>query len=213
MTSADAKCGAASAAKRIISTAPMLKFGATTTPTFGAAPSQPRTWSSRWSSNPVVPTTAWMPWLTHHSMLPITASGWVKSTATCAPAAASALMSSSTSTSATSVRSSAASTARQTSDPIRPREPMTPTGIALSGNGRSDGVASLVVERPDSSESARTGEHVGGDRADVVERHSFDVLEHFVDPEQLSLHELALAEPAHARAGVLQSEHERATQL
>ena len=82
-TSTDSKCGAASTANRIISRAPMEKFGATRTPTSGAAASHRRTVSSRSSSKPVVPTTAWMPWAMQCSRLAITASGWVKSTATC----------------------------------------------------------------------------------------------------------------------------------
>ena len=51
----------------------------------GASPSQPRRVSSRSSSKPVVPTTAWMPWSMQNSRLSITTSGWVKSTTASAP--------------------------------------------------------------------------------------------------------------------------------
>ena len=44
----------------------------------------PLTVASRSSSNPVVPTTAWMPWSMQNSRLSMTASGWVKSTTACA---------------------------------------------------------------------------------------------------------------------------------
>ena len=58
MISAVSKHGAASSAKRIISTAPMAKFGAMTQLLFvNRSRSGPR----RGRSKPVVPTTAWMP--------------------------------------------------------------------------------------------------------------------------------------------------------
>ena len=56
--STDSKYGAAAAAKRIISTAAIPKFGAISTPVPGEASSQARTWSSFSASKPVVPTTA-----------------------------------------------------------------------------------------------------------------------------------------------------------
>ena len=65
--SADSKKRAACAAKRIMSTAPMAKFGATSTPVLGLSASQERTRAYRSSSQPVVPTTAWMPWRTSSS--------------------------------------------------------------------------------------------------------------------------------------------------
>ncbi len=83
--------------------------------------------SSRLRSNPVVPTTAWMPWSMQNSRLSMTTSGWVKSTTTCAPDVTSASIESSWSTVATSVRSGAASTAAHTSDPTLPLAPSTPT--------------------------------------------------------------------------------------
>ena len=85
--STDSKNRAASAENRIIRIAPIEKFGATSTPVL-AAPLEPAcaAGASRSSSNPVVPTTAWMPWSTQNSRLSMTTSGWVKSTTACAPA-------------------------------------------------------------------------------------------------------------------------------
>ena len=89
--STDSKYGAALAANRIISTAPMEKFGATSTRTSGRSASQLRgPASSRSSSKPVVPTTTSMPCRTQNSTFCMTAPGWVKSTATSAPASTSA---------------------------------------------------------------------------------------------------------------------------
>ena len=107
----------------------MEKLGAISTPVPGASSSQPRSVASRSSSNPVVPTTAWMPWRTQNSRLPITTSGWVKSTTAAAPEDTSSSIGSPASMRATSSRSSAASTAAQTSDPTLPRAPSTPTLI------------------------------------------------------------------------------------
>ena len=67
MISTDSKNGAARAANDIMSSAPMAKFGAISTPTpaplvaGGAAASWSRRATSRPSSHPVVPTTTWMP--------------------------------------------------------------------------------------------------------------------------------------------------------
>ena len=83
MISARGRCLAASAAKRIISTAPIEKFGATKTGTprsFASASTR-----SRSDSQPVVPTTTGSPRSSAASMFPTTASGWVKSTAASPP--------------------------------------------------------------------------------------------------------------------------------
>ena len=53
----------------------------------GASASHPRTVSSRPSSKPVVPTTAWMPCSMQKRRLSMTTSGWVKSTTASASAA------------------------------------------------------------------------------------------------------------------------------
>jgi hypothetical protein len=58
MISTDSKCGAAAAANRIIRTAPIPKFGATTTPRPGFEVTIDSTSAMRASSKPVVPTTA-----------------------------------------------------------------------------------------------------------------------------------------------------------
>ena len=84
-TSAESKKRAAWRAKAMVSTAETAKFGAMSTPVAGLAPHQERTFSMRSAVKPVVPTTAWMPWLTQNSRLPITASGTVKSMTTSAP--------------------------------------------------------------------------------------------------------------------------------
>src|SRR5215217_3768081 len=66
-----------------------------------------------------------MPWSMHQARFSITASGWVKSTAT--SAASAAALSSPRSRAATNCRSPATSTARHTSAPVRPRAPNTAT--------------------------------------------------------------------------------------
>src|SRR5690625_3212836 len=103
----------------------MPKFGAMSTFAPGFAACIARTRSSRASSKPLVPTTAWIPRSMSHSRLSITASGWVKSTTQSAPC--TAFRSSLASTPATSSMSSAARTAATTSDPMRPSAPKTPT--------------------------------------------------------------------------------------
>ncbi len=64
----------------MVSTAPMEKFGAMSTPVSGDWASQPVSCARRSSVQPVVPTTAWMPWRTQKSRLPITEAGVVSST-------------------------------------------------------------------------------------------------------------------------------------
>ena len=132
--------GAASAARRIMSTAPMAKFGATT--------ALHRPWPNSWSSSarssgvrPVVPTTACTPLAAHQRRFSRARDAWVKSTATSAPAAPNAsadpaMVRPSTSapaqggsTAATSSRSAASATAVHTVAPIRPPAPNTPTLI------------------------------------------------------------------------------------
>ena len=130
MISADSKKRAACAANRIISTAPTEKLAAISTRTEGAPASQSRTWASRASSNPDVPTTVSSPWLMHQCRLSRTAPGWVKSTTTAQPARSS--RGSPASTAAPTSRSSAADTAARTAVPIRPRAPSTPTLIIAS---------------------------------------------------------------------------------
>ena len=67
MTSAVSKYGAASSAKRIISTAPMAKFGATRQLLRGEARRSARRCRRR--VKPVVPTTACTPWSAHQRAL------------------------------------------------------------------------------------------------------------------------------------------------
>jgi hypothetical protein len=131
ITSTESKNRAACRANCIISTAPTPKFGAMSTCP-GVSSSQPRTWSKRCSSNPLVPTTTAMPWSSANRMLSSTAPGWVKSTTTWAPASTSSAGWSPSSRRATSARSGAASTARHTSPPMRPRAPSTATRMSVT---------------------------------------------------------------------------------
>ena len=90
MISADGMDRAACSANRIISTAPIAKFGATST--FGAA-SRVRSRSSSRSPDeiPVVPTTRCTPCSMPHRIVSMTTSGRVKSTATSASASSRAV--------------------------------------------------------------------------------------------------------------------------
>ncbi len=156
MISAVSKYGAAISAKRIISTAPMAKFGAITALAFDASKRVRRSSMSS-GVNPVVPTTAWMSCPAHQARFPRAASTTVKSTTTSAPASAIAsargaicMLGASTpnwrrsmpacsgSTAATSSSSGSSSTARHTVAPIRPAAPNTPTRI-ISRPGSSCG--------------------------------------------------------------------------
>src|SRR5699024_2170709 len=111
--------------------APMAKFGAISTPVSGLDPRRSRSVANRSSVKPVVPTTAWMPWVTQYSRFPITTSGWVKSMTTSAPASDSVSIGSPASTSATNSRSSASRTASHIADPTLPRAPSIPTLVTV----------------------------------------------------------------------------------
>ncbi len=136
MTSAVSKNGAASSAKRIISTAPMAKFGAIRQLDRVNADRSAATSSS---VKPVVPTTACSPCSPHQAALARAASRTVRSTATSTSAASMAPGSSATTipatvpparrraTAATSSRSGSAAMAAHTVVPIRPVAPNTPT--------------------------------------------------------------------------------------
>src|SRR6476646_4024751 len=172
----------------------MPKLGATTTPTFGACCSHSRTVANRSSVNPVVPTTAWIPWSIANRRLSMTTSGWVKSTSTWAPASATLNSQSPASTIATSSRSDAASTALQTCCPIRPREPSTPTRvgsvITLVPSYRT--VEVVFAERPHDRQTPRPAQQVRGDVGDVDGRDRVDLGEQLVDTEHVAVDELAL---------------------
>src|SRR5581483_2612811 len=145
MISALSKYGAASSAKRIMRTAPIAKFGATSA---FAPESRKRPSSSARSSwlKPVVPITAWTPLAAHHAAFSFAAATTVKSTATSVPACVSASAFGATctpvpgmpswarsipawcgSTAATSSSSGSSRTARHTVEPMRPPAPNTPT--------------------------------------------------------------------------------------
>jgi hypothetical protein len=90
MISAAGKYAAARPANRCMRTAPIAKFGATTT--FDSPPSSSRSRSiSRRSASetPVVPTTTWTACAMHQRTSSITTSGCVKSTATSTSASSS----------------------------------------------------------------------------------------------------------------------------
>ena len=84
ITSAVSNHGAASSAKRTMSTAPMAKLAAITALADDAS-NRVRKSSMSADENPVVPTTACTPLSAHHAMLSRAASTTVKSTATSAP--------------------------------------------------------------------------------------------------------------------------------
>ena len=172
----------------------------------------------------------------HQCRLSMTTSGVVKSTTTSAPASATRTASRPGRPSPTSSRSSAASTARHTSAPIRPRAPSTPTrigsalvshvaqpipiGTVPAGSPLTDRYAAQATRRSaqkswspngpttasdigrPSSSAATSRTSAGGHRVDPGEQ--------LVHRQQLAVEQLALAQPAHPRAGVLQAEHERA---
>ena len=136
MTSAVSKNGAASSAKRIISTAPMAKFAAIRQLDRVNAD---RSAAMSSSVKPVVPTTACSPCSAHQATLARAASRTVRSTATSTSAASMAARSSATAipaivpparlraTAATSSSSGSAAMAAHAVVPIRPVAPNTPT--------------------------------------------------------------------------------------
>src|SRR5215211_5019666 len=116
--------------------------------------------------------------------------------------------------------SGAASTVRHTSDPIRPRAPSTPTRIGWAATAVWLVVGSvmryrlgevlrevMVVEGPDDAQRHRLAQQLGGYRTDVVHGDRVDLGEQLVDLEHVTVEQLALADPAHPGAGVLQPEH------
>src|SRR3954463_13300380 len=231
MISAAGRYGAACSAKCSISTAPIAKFGATTTlvadpcSTIAAAI---RSWSS--SVMPGGPTTTWTPFATHHRTLSSTAEGCVKSTATPARASSSAWRSlvmvtpstccpaATVLTAATSSRSGSAATAAHTVRPIRPFAPSTPTRTAMGSGLRVEGghlrldvrvapAERVLVERPEHRQRHGLRQHAGGDAVGVLEAHPVDAVEHLVHGEDLPVPGLGPAEAGHAPAGLLEREH------
>src|SRR4029450_10072848 len=217
---------AACDANRIMRTAPMPKLGAMSTPTPGTRDSHRRTVSSRSLSKPVVPTTAWTPSSMQRSRLPMTASGWVKSTATCAAESASKDSGSSTSMLATRALSGASSTPRQPSVPIRPAAPSTATRIssipASSGSPQrrrtyrwrlraaplgcsghekygsgGQGELLLVVEGTDHGQRRLRRKNLRSDGSDVFQGHRADLRQDLLDRQQVAVHERAFAQAAH----------------
>src|SRR4051794_27848573 len=174
MTSAVSKYGAASSAKRIISTAPMAKLGATRQL---LAVKASRSSSRSMLVNPVVPTTACTWLVEHHRRFSRAAASTVKSTATSTPASAIACAVAATSTpstvspacwgstAATSSTASSSATASHTVAPMRPPAPNTPTRIVM-----------LATLRPDARSAREEGLQVGGGAvADVAGRREGDL--------------------------------------
>src|SRR4051812_19203594 len=229
----------ACAAKRIISTAPIAKFGATKT-----LPPPPSPASSA-GSQPVVPTTACTPARTQARAFAEAVPGTVKSTTT----SQSRRISASSTPSAGSARpvsamSSAPSTASQTVCPMRPAAPATPTRMG------PDAGAVLIASAPDggrrrpwsskdalsrdrlADERRRDGldraaerggvgadaggaellrrEQVAGEHGDVVERDGVDALDHLVYAHQRHVGEDGRAEAVHPRRRRLERQHDPA---
>src|SRR5215472_1070208 len=202
MISAESKNLAACSANFIISTAPTEKFGTTRTfgnisagrPTStGVSAMIPVTWASLAASKPDVPITTFLPWRRHQVRLSITVAGLVKSTTTSHSASAS--RESPMSTSALNSRSSAASTVRQTSDPMRPFAPSTPTLIIFDLRLASDGLREQVgvVIRPDYSQGLWTSEYRLSHVAHVVESDRVNPGEDLVNGLQPRVDQLGLA--------------------
>ena len=186
----------------------------------GAAASQPLSIGQPLlGPKPVVPTTAWIPWARQNSRLPITASGWVKSTATWAPASTSELQRQSPRRPRPPVPGpSAASTAAHTSGPSGPAraehgDPQTCHRTVLDSrdSGRSgDGsaAAASAADGPITASEGRSAQHVAGTSRTSSRVTAVDPAEHLVDRQMLRRRtSSALADPAHPRAGVLQAEH------
>ena len=127
------------------STAPIAKFGAISTPTSVRSASWPRSAVSDSSVQPVVPTTAWMPWSTNQRTLSAVTEGTVRSIATSACASLMAERSSPRPMRATSSRSGASPTARQAAAPIRPEAPSTATRVGRCEDEAGDGEAVIGV--------------------------------------------------------------------
>src|SRR3954451_23391611 len=231
ITSALSKYGAASSAKRIMSTAPMAKFGAITALALEAA-KRSRKASRSASPNPVVPTTACTPWSAHQLTFSRAASTTVKSTATSAPASASAsalraicMLDASTpnwrrsmpawsgSTAATSSSCGSPSTARHTVAPMRPAAPKTATLIIDAAyrrrcRGRSD--RDRRVRRPDDGEGARAvAQHAVDDPGHVGRGDRLDLLHDPVETRDLAHGQLTPADPVHAAGRALERQRQR----
>src|SRR3954449_13162030 len=229
----------ACAAKRIISTAPIAKFGATKTLPPPLSP------ASSAGSQPVVPTTACTPPRTHARAFAEAVSGTVKSTTTSqSPRISVSSTPSAGSARPASAMSSAPSTASHTVWPMRPAAPATPTRI-----GPAPG-AVLIASAPDggrrrpwssnnalsrdrlADERRRDGldraterggvgadaggaellrrEQVAGEHGDVVERDGVDALDHLVYAHQRHVGEDGRAEAVHPRRRRLERQHDPA---
>ena len=143
-----------------------------------------------------------MPWSTAKRMLSMTTSGWVKSTSTCAPASATLNSQSPASTIATRSRSAAASTARHTCWPMRPRAPSTPTRIGSVIAVLSHRAVEVVLaERVRPRSGTAAGRAARRPRRPRRRRSPRRLAEQLVDAHDVAVHQLALADAGHPRAG------------
>src|SRR5665213_333922 len=214
------KNGAAIAARRIINTAEIAKFAASTA--FGPSLLENAMLSSAIAvcERPVVPQTAWTSFAASHARLAAAARGTVKSIATSAEAAVTAPRSDSMttgstpspklnstpefigSTAATSRRSGLEATAAATVRPILPPAPRTATR-----SGSANGIREVFrVEGPDYGEHPRSAEHICGDLGDVVSRNCHDLRCQLVDAEHVTVQQHRCPDPAHARSGVFEAQ-------
>src|SRR6266498_141257 len=116
------------------------------------------------------------------------------------------------STAATRTHSGSSTTALQTSRPIRPYAPMTPTRITAKML-RDELREVPLARRPHDRKSPRVGaERFLSHSLHVLEGHRVDPDDHLVGGKDLAVAQLALAEPRHPAGRVLQPEHEAALQ-
>ena len=212
MISARSMCRDASAAKRIISTAPIAKLGATN----AFALARRGLARSAVEVEARVPITTCTPAASAARALSSAVSGRVKSTTTSAavehvgdratPRAGSARPVSS--------RSSAASTAAHTVCPMRPAAPATaPRGSCRDGSaaGQTGSTAARNASSsgPMPAADSRSGAHsssTSSRRSSIV--HGVEARHHLVGLQQRQAVQRRRAEPVHARAGGLEREHD-----
>ena len=238
--SAVANHGAAISAKRIMSTAPMAKLGATTQPSrarAGKASARVRQAPLHRGRSCRSPSGCRGPRTTRRWPRPRPAT--VKSTATSAPASIRASSSAAMTVGAGGIRSGGfaghrltappgprrqpapgrrrRATAAHTVEPIRPAAPMTPTLTAAD----SSRVRRSVVPRgrpgarrrrsngPDARHRLGARQPAGGHVVDLVQGQAVETGVDLVDGQHPPVDDLAVADPAHAGPGVLQSEGHR----
>ena len=206
--------GAASAANRIISTAPMPKFGAMTHADSrgGGEPGRAAV-ASRSSSKPVVPTTAWMPCADADARgCPSPTSGWVKSTATWAPAVDQRRQRVADVDRGDQLQvvggldgpADLGAHAAPGADDGRPGASVTRSAVSQVRRSRRSGDRGArsrgrSSNGPMTASVGRAAEQLGGDRRAPRRGSPRRSGAGLVDGQQLAVDELALADPAHPR--------------